>query len=430
MAPNVKKSEFYETDYFFDNNSETDLLCRDENSKNSFAVSFEDRLIILRIVGLFKISVSFSRNAFNYHAYPRFAALIAYNGEKIEPKQKSLSWLMRTIEDLYDSRFLQEKFDAKIYIDIVDESELSHTKEFDLCTLIFPIFVLKTLGSNTGLRTIVDQICWDLLYSLHVYREEFLEVEVFARFLQEYYDQSDLMFFLYARSMLVKHLHFNFKSRWLHGPVSTNKDNSSNIGDSRKNLFLTYKECSYITKMIYGGDNDDLHKEFMSLLITNTSHQSPIQSPNATRITPTKSPSSDNRNVYVYEYLHLSVLFYHDHVKSNFMTTSPQSEFVALPDQTCLNSNIPESPYDGVFNLNYVPPTPTLDDINEYKSKIRNRKERNLSKLKVTINRSSTLESKVSDSSPSQKKNGRYDIQLDESASEGNIGRFNQLIVY
>lgn len=290
--------------------------------------------------------------------------------------------------------------------------------------------MLKTLGSNTGLRTIVDQICWDLLYSLHVYREEFLEVEVFARFLQEYYDQSDLMFFLYARSMLVKHLHFNFKSRWLHGPVSTNKDNSSNIGDSRKNLFLTYKECSYITKMIYGGDNDDLHKEFMSLLITNTSHQSPIQSPNATRITPTKSPSSDNRNVYVYEYLHLSVLFYHDHVKSNFMTTSPQSEFVALPDQTCLNSNIPESPYDGVFNLNYVPPTPTLDDINEYKSKIRNRKERNLSKLKVTINRSSTLESKVSDSSPSQKKNGRYDIQLDESASEGNIGRFNQLIVY
>jgi hypothetical protein len=144
-------------------------------------------------------------NNFNYHAYPRFVSLIAFDGDSIVPKQKSLPWLMRMVEDIYDHRFSYE--------DRERDSE-EEFPEMHSMLQVFPIFSVKKVGTDSGLKTLVDQTCWDLLFNTHRLREEHLEVELFARFLQEFYDQMDLLFFLYVRSVLAKVLHVHFKARW------------------------------------------------------------------------------------------------------------------------------------------------------------------------------------------------------------------------
>lgn len=49
----------------------------------------------------------------------------------------------------------------------------------------FPVFIVRQLSTLVGLKNLVDQTCWDLLYNAQRYRTESLEVEIFLRFLQE-----------------------------------------------------------------------------------------------------------------------------------------------------------------------------------------------------------------------------------------------------
>ena len=70
------------------------------------------------------------------------------------------------------------------------------------------------LSTLVGLKNLVDQTCWDMLFNAQRYRSEFLEVEVFLRFLQEFYDQYDLLFLLYVRAVVARTLHISFKRRW------------------------------------------------------------------------------------------------------------------------------------------------------------------------------------------------------------------------
>ena len=97
---------------------------------------------------------------------------------------------MKIIEDIYDYRFSYEKHD-------VEKEEESNS--FDLMLLIFPVFVVRRVGTNSGLKRLVDQACIDLLYNVHSFRKDYLEYEIFARFLSEFYDHDDLLFFLYVR---------------------------------------------------------------------------------------------------------------------------------------------------------------------------------------------------------------------------------------
>ena len=97
---------------------------------------------------------------------------------------------MKIMEDIYDYRFSYEKND-------VEKEAESHS--FDLMLLIFPVFIVRRIGTNSGLKRLVDQTCIDLLYNINYYRKHYLEYEIFARFLSEFYDHDDLLFFLYVR---------------------------------------------------------------------------------------------------------------------------------------------------------------------------------------------------------------------------------------
>ena len=143
---------------------------------NNYAVSFQKRLLKLKQEGFINVHIV-GVEPFDCNAYPRFTALIAFNGESVKPKIRHLSWIMKIVEDLYDWRFAHEKTDVQKEDD---------SANFDLMLLIFPVFVVRNLGTKIGLKSLVDQTCWDVLCTAHTYRRDYLELEVFARFLQEF----------------------------------------------------------------------------------------------------------------------------------------------------------------------------------------------------------------------------------------------------
>lgn len=53
-----------------------------------------------------------------------------------------------------------------------------------LLQIAFPQFAYEFYSKRLGLRSLVDQACRELLYNVQVSRKEFLEVEIFARFLE------------------------------------------------------------------------------------------------------------------------------------------------------------------------------------------------------------------------------------------------------
>lgn len=176
------------------------------NSIAATTIPLEVRLNRLKQKGPVSVKIIGTTEPFDYRPYLRFTAIIAVNGDTVKPKTQSLSWLMKKIELLYDSRFEYEKMDVE------RDDELSMA---DALVKVFPIFVFKNMSTVVGLlKALVDQTCWDLLYNTHIYRNDFLEVEIFARFLQEFYDNDDLLFYLYVRSVVMKVLQVSFKTRW------------------------------------------------------------------------------------------------------------------------------------------------------------------------------------------------------------------------
>jgi hypothetical protein len=224
---------------------------------------------------------------FDYNSYPRFSLLISSEGDVVQPRLKLLSWLMRYIEDLYDSRFAHEAAE-------VNREESYETAE--KVSSIFPVFVVKRLSMKLGLRSIVEQTCWDLLYNAHTYRRDYLEVEMFCRFLQEFYDHDDLLFFLYVRSVVAKQLHVSFKTRW---------GKSDGPGRQPKSLWLSYRECVAVARAVFGDSNESMCRDFLAIVTPQMVGQKTDPPPNKI------GGGTDTRRIDITQFLHLAVVGYH-----------------------------------------------------------------------------------------------------------------------
>ncbi len=254
----------------------------------------EQAFVTVNIVGV---------EPFDYSPYNRFSLLIATNRETVRPRPQSLPWLMKRIESLYDARFTHEKMDVER-----DDGISTNEPNSNLAS-VFPLFVVKRLSTEKGLiKTIVDQNCWDLLYNTHVYRQDYLEVEMFARFLQEFYDNDDLLFYLYVRSVIAKVLNISFRSRW--GKSDTSSSSSANANASHassrqpKGLWMSHRECVQVARIVFGVNNEVMWRRFLSII--------------APQMVGQRSESSDSRRIDLTQFLHLAVVGYHQ--------TQPQSQ--------------------------------------------------------------------------------------------------------
>ena len=113
--------------------------------------------------------------------------------------------------------------------------------------------------------------------------------QVFGRFLQEFYDHDDLLFFLYVRSVLAKVLHISFKARW--------QKKFDGVSGQPKALWISYKEAAHVARIVFGSDNEGLFRDFMRLITP--------------QMVGEKTASGDSRRIDITEYLHLSVVGYH-----------------------------------------------------------------------------------------------------------------------
>jgi hypothetical protein len=135
---------------------------------NSSTLSFEDRMrrlnqkyVKVRLVGV---------PTFDYQSYYRFSLLISSDDDVIRPKPQSLSWLMKRIEAIYDSRFNYEKKEIGRTSEILDTfpntGPSSPTSTLNFATFdqnlvkIFPIFIVKKYCTELGLlNNIVGKSC-------------------------------------------------------------------------------------------------------------------------------------------------------------------------------------------------------------------------------------------------------------------------------
>ena len=197
--------------------------------------------------------------------------------------ERGLPWLMRTIEDIYDARFIfdQTAFD--------DESRSSSAQAEDAENKIFPTFVYNYFTKKYGLRSLVDENCWGMLAAVHKRRNDRLELQIFARFLEEEYDADDLLFFLYVRSIVQKETGIAFQSRWSEGAGR----------DPRESLWLSYRACQVVSRTVFMSDKDELYIKFMGQL-------------DAHFIGDAKTSSGDKRRVEFSKFLFLALSEYHN----------------------------------------------------------------------------------------------------------------------
>eukprot|EP01038_Epipyxis_sp_PR26KG_P010908 gene10908-14646_t len=301
LGPNVKKAD----------EPISNIIKRKD--MNNYSLIFQERLKRLKENGLITVRLTGISNPIDYNSYPRFVALIANQNDSVSPKLRPLSWVMKIIEDIYDNRFSHEKNEVE------REENYDSTASFDLMLLIFPVFVVRRLGTNVGLKSLLDQTGWDLLYSTHIYRKDYLECELFGRFLSEFYDHDDLLFFLYVRSVIANVLHISFKLHWTKsdGPKKSFKES----------LWMSYRESSQVAKIIFGQDNQSMLRDFMLLIIPHMVGQ--------------RTEQSDSRRITIAEFLHLSVVGYH-HAQTKPSNDSNQPRMlVPIPGQTAEDIPVP-----------------------------------------------------------------------------------------
>ena len=248
----------------------------------SNTLPFEERLKRLDQAGTLEVKIE-GVAPFDYNAFPKFSSLIAISGDAVKPRMRALNWLMRLVEDAYDARFAHEKMDVER-----DDDAEAEQLEAEQHLSSFPVFLVRQLSTLVGLKNLVDQTCWDLLFNAQRYRSDFLEVEVFMRFLQEFYDQDDLLFFLYVRAVVARTLHISFKRRWA---------KSEGAGRPPKALWMSFREANLVSKAVFGSTDEQMHRSFLNIVNTQVVGQ--------------RTETTDSRRIEISQFLHLAVVAYH-----------------------------------------------------------------------------------------------------------------------
>ncbi len=227
---------------------------------------------------------------FDYSPYTKFAALIV-GKDSLRPKRRPLAWVMRLIEEVYDKRYARDTADLR-----AAEGDAG-VDDVGRMSLDFPVFLVEFFTKRYGLRQLVEQTCWDLLYNVNVLRRQFLEVEIFARFLEEFYDHDDLLFFLYVRSVIQKELNVPFRARWSEfGRGANSKEKLPRA------VYLTHKDCQTVARIVFGSDADPLYKAFLGVV------EAALQGQDRR----TSGGQGDSRRIEVTQFLHLALTEYRE----------------------------------------------------------------------------------------------------------------------
>mmetsp|Transcript_20126 Transcript_20126/g.42131 ORF Transcript_20126/g.42131 Transcript_20126/m.42131 type:complete len:483 (-) Transcript_20126:84-1532(-) len=198
---------------------------------------------------------------FHYQRYANIVKLIMPKNKSTayKPKRRSLAWVMRLIHEIYDVRYAKDTGDiGEDEFEDGSEEEMAKKREREEMqrqTNVFPIFIVDLLSKKFGLKSIVEQTVWDLIYScddLRAKDDPVPDIEVFCRFLEEYYDSDELLYYCYVRSLTQSVLNANFKTHWADpGKAKDGAGYSAGIDRKPLELMLNRRECNYIAQTIF-----------------------------------------------------------------------------------------------------------------------------------------------------------------------------------
>ncbi len=161
-----------------------------------------------------------------------------------KPRHRETPWCMRIIEEIYDERYKREQ-------DLLAAEEAGEAAP-DRESRPFPSSVVEYVKKRYGLPAIIEQSCIDILHNVTRMRRESADCDTFARFLEEYYDADELLFYLYVRSVAQKVLgNVSFRSMWSEvgrGPGSRAMPLACPQLDER--------QCSHIARIVFASERD------------------------------------------------------------------------------------------------------------------------------------------------------------------------------
>ena len=114
----------------------------------------------------------------------RFLSLFKKGGSK--RPIKPLSWILRITHQIYDDKCAAD--------DMCVRNQNARTE--------LPEFVIEWVERHYGLKTLSNNICWDIHNALKKYKKKHTAVKLFTMFLDEEYSLQQLSFFLGARSLV------------------------------------------------------------------------------------------------------------------------------------------------------------------------------------------------------------------------------------
>ncbi|CAM9847852.1 unnamed protein product, partial [Scytosiphon promiscuus] len=125
--------------------------------------------------------------------YPRLMSILNTTHD-LAPHRRSIGWLVKRMDELYDARRRAEQASFSAEEDFLDLDSGSRR------LFPFPAFAYKHFKNRHGIKHMVRSVCLDLVCNVQLYRKQWPEVEVFARFMEEFYGQKELCFFLDLRA--------------------------------------------------------------------------------------------------------------------------------------------------------------------------------------------------------------------------------------
>ena len=164
------------------------------------------------------------------------------------------------IEEIYSKRFKEDSINLKNQFD--KRKKINDLKFQIKLNDSFPDFVYNFLKNKNINKISIDKMCMNFLCSLEYYKSKYEEINNFSYFLSEYYNNDDLIFFLFIRNCIEKEIGLNFIEKAEDDIILQKKQYlMENLIDTE--IYLNKKMIKNIANIIYGKDENVLINYFI-----------------------------------------------------------------------------------------------------------------------------------------------------------------------
>ena len=172
----------------------------------------------------------------------------------IRPKKITLYDLRYYIEEIYSVAFL--KYTQILKMKSNDNNEIIFPS--------FPSFIFEFIVNKYAKKQLIDQTCMNILLSLEYFKINYEDIRLFSDFLNENYNNEDLLFFLFLRSNIEKNLGVSILEKAKDDTIIQHKEDKEEIF---MNLYLNPKQISKIITTIYNCDDEILLNQVLQRLV-------------------------------------------------------------------------------------------------------------------------------------------------------------------